>query len=225
MAANKRSSAQLDDDVANHQQTGLQPKKKTKYAQEQNPLKRLQWQAGSYRLDPYKLVFIDESGMELTMTRDYACAPVGQRAYSGVPGGRGERTNLLASLSLDGVTSSWLLSGAVDGLAFETYIERVLSPSLCPGQIIILDNYSIHKGPRVRELIEAQDCKLLFLPPYSPDFSPIENAFSKLKAWLKRAATRTQEALSQAIREALEAITLKDIIGWFKHCGYSAQCL
>jgi transposase len=225
VAANKGSAAQLDDDVANHQQTGLQPKKKTKYAQEQNPLKRLQWQAGSYRLDPYKLVFIDESGVELSMTRDYARAPVGQRAYSGVPGRGVERTNLLASLSLDGITSSWLLPGAVDGLAFETYIEHLLSPSLRPGQVIILDNYSIHKGPRVKELIEAQDCKLLFLPPYSPDFSPIENAFSKLKAWLKRAATRTQEALSQAIREALEAITLKDIIGWFKHCGYSAQCL
>lgn len=170
-------------------------------------------------------MFIDESGVDLAMSRDYARALIGQRAYSAVPGGRGERTNLLASLSLDGVTSAWLLPGSVDGLAFETYVARVLVPCLRPGQVVILDNYSIHKGHKVKELIEASGCTLLFLPPYSPDFSPIENAFSKVKALLKRAATTTQEALSQAVREALDAITLEDIIAWFRHCGYFAQCL
>ena len=118
-----------------------------------------------------------------------------------------------------------MLPGSVDGLAFETYVERVLVPCLRPVGVVIMDNYSIHKGHRVKELIETSGCHLLFLPPYSPDFSPVENAFSKVKAWLKRAATTTQEALSQAVREALDAITLEDIIGWFRHCVCFAQCL
>jgi transposase len=115
-----------------------------------------------------------------------------------------------------------LLDGSADGAAFETYIEQILAPSLRPGQIVILDNLSIHLGPRVKETIEERSCQLLFLPAYSPDFSPIEGAFSKLKAILRRVGARTREALQDAIIQALPTITPKDAFGWFRHCGYPA---
>ena len=115
-----------------------------------------------------------------------------------------------------------LLDGSADAAAFEVYIEQILAPSLRPGQIVILDNLSIHLGPRVKEVIERRSCQLLFLPAYSPDFSPIEEAFSKLKTILRRAGARTREALQEAIIEALPRITAQDALGWFLHCGYPA---
>jgi transposase len=115
-----------------------------------------------------------------------------------------------------------LLDGSADGAAFEMYIEQILAPSLRPGQIVILDNLSIHLGPGVKEAIEARGCQLLLLPAYSPDFSPIEGAFSKLKAILRRVGARTREALQDAIIEALPRITPQDALGWFRHCGYPA---
>jgi len=115
-----------------------------------------------------------------------------------------------------------LLDGSADAAAFETYIEQILAPSLRPGQIVILDNLSIHLGPRVKEAIEARGCQLWFLPAYSPDFSPIEGAFSKLKAILRRVRARTREALQDAIIQALPRITTQDALGWFQHCGYPA---
>lgn len=115
-----------------------------------------------------------------------------------------------------------LLEGSADAPVFETYIEQILAPSLRPGQIVILDNLSIHQGPRVKQAIEARGCQLLFLPSYSPDFSPIEEAFSKLKAILRQVGARTREALQEAIIQALPIITAQDALGWFLHCGYSA---
>ena len=115
-----------------------------------------------------------------------------------------------------------LLDGSADAAVFEAYIEQILAPSLRPGQIVILDNLSIHLGSRVKEAIEARGCQLLFLPAYSPDFSPIEEAFSKLKTILRRACARTREALQEAIIEALPRITAQDALGWFLHCGYPA---
>lgn len=113
-----------------------------------------------------------------------------------------------------------IIEGAVNAPVFEAYIEQILAPSLSPGQIVVLDNLSVHKGARVRQLIEAQGCELLFLPAYSPDCSPIEEAFSKLKAFLRRVGARTREALQEAIGQPLETITATDARGWFTHCGY-----
>jgi transposase len=112
------------------------------------------------------------------------------------------------------------LEGAADALAFEAFVEHLLVPTLEPGQIVIMDNLSIHKGQRVRELIESRECELLFLPPYSPDLSPIEQAWSKLKGYLRRLQARTIEALEAAIAQGLELITPQDAQGWFRHCGY-----
>jgi len=114
-----------------------------------------------------------------------------------------------------------IIEGSVNALAFEAYVEQVLAPSLVAGQIVVLDNLSAHKGARVRQLIEARGCELLFLPAYSPDYSPIEETFSKLKAFLRRVGARTHEALQEAIGQALETVTAADALGWFTHCGYT----
>jgi len=127
----------------------------------------------------------------------------------------------VATLSLAGVGEAALaLPGAIDGAAFVAFVERELAPRLRPGQVVVLDNLSVHKSARVRELIEGAGCRLLFLPPYSPDFAPIEQAFSKLKAHLRGVGARTRERLEEAIGEALARITAADARGWFAHCGY-----
>ncbi len=163
---------------------------------------------------------MDETGTHIALTPLYARAPRGQRAVGKVPRNTGTNTTLLASLSLDGMGEALILEGSADGLAFEAYIEQVLAPSLRPGQMVVMDNLSIHQGERVRQAIEAKGCQLLFLPAYSPDFSPIEEAFSKLKAVLRRIGARTHDALFEAIAQALLTITATDARGWFTHCGY-----
>ncbi len=154
------------------------------------------------------------------MTPLYAYAPRGQRAYGKVPRNYGAIMTLIASMSLSGMGPAFVLDGAADGAAFEIYIEQLLAPSLRPGQIVILDNLSIHLSHRVRQAIESRGCRLLFLPAYSPDFSPIEEAFSKLKTFLRKQEARSREALQNAIAQALELITASDALGWFTHCGY-----
>ncbi len=173
------------------------------------------------RQDPNCLVFIDESGFNLAMTPLYARAPKGQRAYGQVPKNRGENSSLIAALSLDqGFSAAMTLEGAVDGIAFEVYVQQVLAPTLRPGQVVVLDNLQVHKIQTVRETIEAQGCELLFLPSYSPDFNPIEQAFSKLKTFVRKRKARTKRALDDAIAAALKAVSLQDVIGWFSHAGY-----
>lgn len=166
------------------------------------------------------LIFVDEFGSNIALTPLYARAPRGQRAYAAVPRNWGKNTTLVVGLTLAGIQAPMILEGAVDTLAFETYVEQVLVPSLSPGQIVVLDNLGVHKGERVRQAIEAKGCQVLFLPTYSPDFAPIEEAFSKLKTWLRRLEARTHEALEGAIALALEQITAQDAHGWFGHCGY-----
>ena len=148
---------------------------------------------------------------------------VESQAYGSAPRNWGKNTTLIAGLTLAGVQAPFVLEGAVDTLAFETYVEQVLAPSLRPGQVVVLDNLSVHKGARVRQAIEASGCQVLFLPAYSPDLTPLEEAFSKRKAWLRRLEARTREALEEASAEALEQITVQDAHGWFWHCGYLAQ--
>jgi transposase len=130
---------------------------------------------------------------------------------------------LLAALSLQGMGEAFILEGSADSTIFELYIEQILAPSLQAGQIVILDNLNTHTGDKVRQAIEARGCRLLFLPSYSPDFSPIEEAFSKLKAFLRRVGARTPEALQEAIGQALLTITRQDALGWFTQCGYLSR--
>lgn len=168
-------------------------------------------------------MFVDETGTHIALTPLYARAPKGQRAVGKVPRNTGSNTTLLASLSLEGMGEALILPGAADSLAFEVYIEQVLAPSLRPGQIVVMDNLSIHQGERVRQAIEAKGCWLLFLPAYSPDFSHIEPAFSKLKAAFRRIGARSHDALIETIAQALLTITTADARGRFKHCGYPSS--
>lgn len=163
---------------------------------------------------------MDECGAHTSMTRLYARAPRGERAYGKVPRNRGPNTTLLASMTRRGMGPSLAVEGPTTKAVFEAYVEQVLAPSLRPGQVVILDNLGAHKGERGRELIEGRGCSLLFLPPYSPDFSPIEEAFSKIKALLRKAAVRVHGALVEAIGRAISAVTPEDAIGFFSHCGY-----
>ena len=172
------------------------------------------------QVDASRLVVVDECGANIALTPIYARAPQGQRAHGSVPRNRGKNTTLLASLSLSGIGASLIIEGAVNTPIFEAYVEHILAPSLVAGQIVVLDNLSVHKGARVRQLIEARGCELLFLPAYSPDYSPIEETFSKLKAFLRRVGARTHEALQEAMGQALETVTAADALGWFTHCGY-----
>lgn len=184
------------------------------------------WLAEAVKRDPSRLVFVDESGFSLDMTPLYAYAPKGERAYGVVPKNRGENTSLIAALSLhEGVTAAMTLSGAVDSLAFDAYLKRVLCPCLHPGQIVVLDNLAVHKRQKVRELVESRGCEVLFLPSYSPDLNPIELAFSKIKTCVRRSEARSRAALDEAIAVALRSISLQDVIGWFRHAGYDHHSL
>src|SRR5215207_3875992 len=178
------------------------------------------WREGVGHLDPRLLVFVDECGTHTSMTRLRARAPKGQRAYGRVPRNRGKNTTLLASMGAERMGPCLAVEGATTKAVFEAYVERLLAPSLSPGQVVVLDNLGAHKGDRVKGLIEERGCWLLFLPPYSPDYSPIEEAFSKVKTLLRKAAARTRGALVEAMRRALDAVTAQDIRGWFGHCGY-----
>ena len=161
-------------------------------------------------LDPVTLVFVDESGTNLAMTPRRARAPRGRRAYGTVPRNRGGNTTLIAALTPAGLGPAMTLAGAADGPAFAAYVREFLAPALVLGQTVVLDNLAVHKGAAIRRLIEAAGCALLFLPPYSPDFAPIEHAFGKVKAHLRRAQARTRAALDTALAAA----------NWFRHCGY-----
>ena len=155
------------------------------------------------------------------MTRRYGRAPRGgERAYGSVPRNRGKNTTLLASMSLEGIGAAMAVEGSTTQKVFEAYVERFLAPTLKAGQVVIVDNLGAHKGRKVRELIESRAASVSFLPPYSPDFNPIEEAFSKIKAILKKVAARGREALIEAIGIALEAVGRQDAWGWFAHCGY-----
>jgi transposase len=203
-----------------HCPSGLDAQKKTLGATERNEVARAAWRDLAEYLPAERLIFLDECGSSIALTPLYARAPRGKRAFGSVPCNRGTNTTLIAGLSLSGMQAPFILEGAVDTLAFEAYVEQVLAPSLKPGQVVVLDNLSIHTGERVRQLITARECQVLWLPTYSPDLTPIEEAFSKLKAFLRRAEARTHEALQVAIGQGLETITAQDAAGWFSHCGY-----
>jgi len=192
-------------------------------AAERDEEKRSAWREGVKLLDPQRLVFVDECGTHIGLTPLRARAPKGERAFGRAPRNRGKNTTLIAALSSEGMRAPMSVEGATDSIAFEIYVEHFLCPALLAGQVIILDNLGAHKGGRVEELIKSRGCELLFLPSYSPDFSPIEEAFSKIKAIVRKAEARTREGLLEAIAQALEAVTRQDAKGWFAHCGYHME--
>jgi transposase len=166
------------------------------------------------------LKFIDESGTNLGFTRHFGRAQPGQRVVEGTPGDAGPRYTLIAALSTQGVQAPWMLEGAMDGTAFEVYVEHVLVPTLRRGDIVFMDILSIHKAPRIRTLIESVGAHLEFLPPYSPDLNPIELCWAKIKTALRAAKARTFEALLDALDDAFGSITKEDAKAWFAHSGY-----
>lgn len=166
------------------------------------------------------LVVLDETRATTTMTRRYARAPGGQRARGSVPRNQGTGTTLIAALTTSGITAAMTLPGALDTAAFLVFLEEVLCPSLRPGQVVVLDNLSVHKVPAAERVIASVGCRLLFLPSYSPDFSPIENAFAQVKSFLRSVGARTQEALDEAISSALNRVTAADAHAYFRHAGY-----
>ena len=174
-------------------------------------------------IDPRRLVFLDESGCNTAMAREYGRAPAGQRVHGDKPYNHGKNVSLVGALGLDGIRTVMTLDGAVDGVAFVVFVEKFLAPHLHPGDLVVMDNLSVHKVPGVMKAIVATGATLKYLPAYSPDLNPIERCWSKLKARLRTAAARTREALEVAIAEAMAAITPADARGWFAHAGYFYQ--
>lgn len=165
-------------------------------------------------------MFVDECSTNTSLSPIYGWSRKGKRVYFEVPRNWGANVTLVSSMSLEGMGPSLAVEGSTTKVVFEAYVELVLAPTLKPGQIVVMDNLSSHKGPRVKELIEGRGCKLLYLPPYSPDLNPIEEAFAKLKALLRRAGARTRETLIEAMGRALDAVTARDARGFFEHRGY-----
>ena len=172
------------------------------------------------KVDPADVVVVDETGTHTSMTPRYARAPRGQRARGRVPRNRGRTTTLLASLTLSGMGPALAVEGGTTTEVFVACVSQVLAPTLRPGQVVVWDNLAAHRGEEVRRLVEARGARLVFLPAYSPDLSPIEEAFAKVKEHLRRAAARSREALVAAMGEALRAVTAADARGFFAHCGY-----
>ena len=171
-------------------------------------------------VEPDRLLFVDECGTHTSLGPIYGYAPRGERLYLPVPRGRGKNTTVLSSMSSKGMGPSLAVEGATTARVFETYVKKVLVPSLRKGQIVVMDNLGAHRPKRIRELIEQQGCDLLYLPAYSPDYNPIEEAFAKIKTLLRKVTARSKEALVEAIAAALSAVTAADAWGFFKHAGY-----
>jgi transposase len=157
-------------------------------------------------IEARQLVFVDEMGTNTSLSALYAWAPRGERAFCSVPRNRGKNTTLLASMTVEGMVPCLAVSGSTTAAVFEAYVERVLCPRLKSGQVVVMDNLSAHKGERIRALIEGRGCELLYLPPYSPDFNPVEEAFSKIKGLIRKAEARSKEALVEAMSIAISAL-------------------
>ena len=172
-------------------------------------------------MDASKLVFLDESGVNTDMTRLYARAPGRQRAQDAAPLNTGQSTTILSSVRMDGETVFTAFAGAVNGEKFKAYLKELLIQTLKPGDIVIMDNLRAHKVSGVAEIVESVGAIVLYLPPYSPDFNPIEQMWSKIKAYLRKVKARTVDTLLSAIPYAFTEVSLSDIFGWFSACGYS----
>ena len=169
-----------------------------------------------------KLLFIDESGAQTNMTRTHGRAARGVRVIDKVPHGHWKTTTMISAIRTSGPCAAAVVSGATDTDVFLTYVEHALVPELTPGDVVIMDNLQPHKAAGVRQMIEQAGATLLYLPPYSPDYNPIENMWSKVKRHLRSVAARTYESLQEAITSAMASVTPSDCAGFFRHCGYPA---
>jgi transposase len=201
--------------------------KKTAHAAEQERpdiLKQRQdWFDGQLDLDPARLVFIDETWASTNMARLRGRAPKGERLRAPIPHGHWKTTTFLAGLRLSGMIAPLVLDSPINAAAFLAYVEQILVPELSPGDVVVMDNLGSHKGPAVRQAIETAGATLLFLPPYSPDFNPIENAFAKLKALLRKAAERTIPGLWTTIGRLVDAFTPQECANYFAAAGYDTS--
>ena len=206
------------------QRLELTRKKKTLHASEADTLRVQKLRAqywtilGEVKLND--LVFIDETGVNLAMTRGYARAKKGKRAYSKCPYNRGKNITMIGAIAISGLLASLTFEGWTNKEAFLTYVKEVLVPQLWSGACVVMDNLPAHKATEVQKAIESAGARVVFLSPYSPDFNPIENCWSKLKEFLRTRESRTYQELDRAITEAINSVTEKDIIGWFTHCCY-----
>jgi transposase len=180
------------------------------------------WRAEQPALDVGRLVFIDETWASTNMARRYGRAPIGERLVDAVPYGHWQTTTLVAALRMDGLTAPMVIDGAMNGDLFVAYVEQVLGPTLRSGDVVVLDNLSSHKRSEVRTLLEGAGCRLVYLPPYSPDFNPIELAFAKLKALLRKVRQRTRDDLWDFLGQAMDAFAPDECENYFWHCGYYA---
>jgi transposase len=171
------------------------------------------------RVRPDRRVYVDETGATTGMTRLRGRAPPGERVVEAVPRGCWRTTTLIGALRRDGPTAALAFDGATDAVAFESFVRHTLCPTLRKGDLVVMDRLGAHRGPVVRQLIEAARARLLYLPPYSPDLSPIEEVWSKVKRWLRSAAPRTDDGLIDAMGDALRAVTARDARGYFGHIG------
>jgi transposase len=172
-------------------------------------------------LDLRRLKFVDESGVNLAMTRRYGRAPTGARVLGHVPQNYGPNVTLLGALGVQGLHAVMTVDGATDTEVFRAYVKQVLGPTLAPGDIVVMDNLRAHKAVGIQQAIARRGARLRYLPPYSPDLSPIEPCWSKVKTALRKAKARTRGALDMAITGALDTVTALDAHGWFRHCGYA----
>ena len=189
-------------------------------ARERNTRKRAWHWRRIKKIVQSRLRFLNEAGAKTILTRLYARALGGMRTTESVPRNYGQSTSMIATLGVGGVEAPMLIEGSVDTLVFNAYCEEVLQPTLKRGDIIVLDNLGAPRASRIEEITAHCRAQVLWLPPYSPDFSPIELMWSKVKAYLKKVKARTQEQLEAAIAEALQTITVSDCLNWFRHCGY-----
>jgi transposase len=190
-------------------------------AAERNNYKRGWFRRRARRLNERRFIFVDESAVNTAMTRRHGRAPRGERAYDSAPRDYGTHTSVIGAMGLRGLLAALTVEGAVDAEVFDAYAERVLGPRLRKGDVVVLDNLGAHRASRIEEVAEGRGAQVLWLPPYSPDYSPIEQCWSKIKAYLRGAKARTRDQLEEALTAALGLVTKADIRGWFKHCGYS----
>ena len=201
-------------------------KKKTGHASEQEredvAVAREEWFEGQLDLDPSKLVFIDETAVSTNMTRRFGWARRGERCRMSVPFGHWKTKTLVAALRWDRIDAPLTIDGALDGASFLAYVEQVLAPTLSAGETVLMDNVRTHKVAGIQEAIQAKGASVVYLPPYSPDFNPIEKPFSKIKSILERIAARTVDALEVAVGEALQSFTPQECMNYFASSGYDA---
>jgi transposase len=211
--------------VARRRRPGADREKKVNRAAEQDrpdvAERRRLWQEVIKGLDPKALVFLDETAANTKMARRYGRAPKGERLVDAVPHGHWKTTTFVAALRWDGLTAPCVIDGAMNGDLFVAYVGQMLVPTLRAGDVVVMDNLACHKRAEVRAAIEGAGCRLLYLPPYSPDFNPIEPAYAKLKALLRKARERTVAGLETFLGNAVDAFSPQECPNYFRHCGYS----